>query len=93
VLIVVLVRLTHSRTDNIDDDTIVEFFKDCGELTGTVYIESSMFIIVMCCLALGLRWMTRVGTEEFRGCGFVEFGTSEAADRAVRLDGKELLGR
>lgn len=31
----------------IDDDTIVDFFKDCGEL-------------------VGLRWLTRKGTEEFR---------------------------
>lgn len=35
---------------NIDDETIVDFFKDCGEL-------------------VGLRWLTRQGTEEFRvGC-------------------------
>lgn len=60
--------------DNIDDDTVVDFFKSCGELTG-------------------LRWMTRQGTEEFRGCGFIEFATSEEADKAIKLDGRELLGR
>lgn len=60
--------------DNIDDDTIVDFFKGCGELTG-------------------LRWMTRQGSEEFRGCGFVEFASTEEADKAIKLDGKELLGR
>lgn len=59
---------------NIDDETIVDFFKDCGELTG-------------------LRWISRQGTEEFRGCGFVEFGATEEADKAVKLDGRELLGR
>lgn len=32
---------------NIDDDTIVDFFKDCGTL-------------------VGLRWLTRKDTEEFR---------------------------
>lgn len=32
---------------NIDDATIVDFFKDCGEL-------------------VGLRWLTRKDTEEFR---------------------------
>ena len=60
---------------NIDDDTIVDFFKDCG---GDV---------------IGLRWLTRKGTEEFRGCGFIEFSSSEAADEAIKKDGLELLGR
>ena len=53
---------------------MVNFFKDCGELTG-------------------LRWLTRQGTEEFRGAAFIEFGTTEEADAAIALDGKELLGR
>ena len=60
---------------NIDDDTIVDFFKDCG---GQV---------------IGLRWLTRKGTEEFRGCGYIEFDSSEAADEAIKKDGLELLGR
>lgn len=59
---------------NIDDDTIVDFFKDCGTM-------------------VGLRWLTHKGTEEFRGCGFVEFSHTDEADRAIKLDGKELLGR
>ena len=58
----------------IDDDTMVDFFKDCGTLAG-------------------LRWLTHKGTEEFRGCGFVEFGSSEEADKAMELDGAMLLGR
>lgn len=37
--------------------------------------------------------MTRQDTEEFRGCGFIEFGSTEEADKAVRLDGKDVLGR
>ena len=28
-----------------------------------------------------------------KGCGFVEFGSTEEADRAIKLNGKELLGR
>jgi len=59
---------------DIDDDGIVEFFKECGELQG-------------------LRWLTNVDTGEFRGCGFVEFIDSESADKAVLLNGTELLGR
>ena len=59
---------------NIDDDTICDFFKECGEV-------------------IGLRWLTRQGTEEFRGGGFIEFDCTEAADKAIKLDGIELLGR
>lgn len=58
----------------IDDDTVVEFFKECGELRG-------------------LRWLVNSETQEFRGGGFVEFHTSEAADAAIKLDGTDLLGR
>ena len=28
-----------------------------------------------------------------QGCGFVEFSASEEADRAIKLNGRELLGR
>ncbi|CAM9824276.1 unnamed protein product [Ectocarpus fasciculatus] len=58
----------------IDDDTIIEFFKPAGVLTG-------------------LRWLTRKDTGEFRGCGYCEFGTTEEADKAIKLNGVELLGR
>jgi nucleolin len=59
---------------DIDDDAMVEFFKDCGEL-------------------VGLRWLTKQDTGEFRGCGFVQFATSEECDKAKQLDGTMLLGR
>ncbi|RYY88668.1 RNA-binding protein [archaeon] len=58
----------------IDDDAIVDFFKDCGTMTG-------------------LRWLTHQGSNEFRGCAFVEFSSTEEADRAIERDGHELLGR
>lgn len=58
----------------IDDDMIVNFFKECGEM-------------------VGLRWLTNRDTGDFRGCGFVEFSNSEEADKAMQLDGQELLGR
>ncbi len=28
-----------------------------------------------------------------QGCGYVQFATTEEADEAMKLDGKELLGR
>lgn len=59
---------------NVDDEAMIDFFKDCGVL-------------------VGLRWLTHKGSEEFRGCGFMEFGTEEEAEAAMKLDGNELLGR
>jgi nucleolin len=58
----------------IDDDVMVIFFKDCGEM-------------------VGLRWLTKKDTGEFRGCGFVEFSSPQEAEAAMLLDGEELLGR
>ena len=59
---------------SIDDDTIVDFFKDAGEM-------------------VGLRWLTQKDSGDFRGCGFVEFSKPEEAEKAMELDGHELLGR
>merc|ERR1712060_662738 len=38
-----------------------------------------------------IRWMQKDG--EFKGAGFVEFETTEAVDKAVKLCGKEIIGR
>lgn len=59
---------------NIDDDTMVDFFKSCGSL-------------------VGLRWLTHQDSGEFKGCGYVEFSNANEAAAALKLDGKELLGR
>ena len=61
--------------DNIDDDTIVEFFKECG---GEI---------------IGLRWLTHKDSGEFKGCGYIEFDNSDAADKAIAYDGAMVLGR
>jgi len=58
----------------IDDETMVDFFKDVGTM-------------------VGLRWLTRKDSGEFRGCGFIEFQTGEEALEAMKKDGMELLGR
>jgi len=39
----------------------------------------------------GVRWMQKDG--EFKGAGFAEFATTEAVDKAVKLCGKEIIGR
>merc|ERR550517_308961 len=38
-----------------------------------------------------VRWMQKDG--EFKGAGFAEFETTEAVDKAVKLCGKEIIGR
>merc|ERR1711920_1207158 len=38
-----------------------------------------------------VHWLQKDG--EFKGAGFVEFGTCEAVDKAVKLCGKEIIGR
>merc|ERR1739838_392792 len=38
-----------------------------------------------------IRWMQKDG--EFKGAGFAEFETVEAVDKAVKLCGKEIIGR
>ncbi len=46
-----------------------------------------------CGTLVGLRWLTHKDTEEFRGCGFVEFSNSDEAEAGMALDGTMLLGR
>jgi nucleolin len=38
-----------------------------------------------------IRWVERDG--QFKGCGFVEFAASEGTDKAVALNGSDLMGR
>lgn len=59
-------------SDDVDDEKLVEFFKEAGTIANIRYIEKD---------------------GEFRGVAFVEFETTEATDKAVELNGAELLGR
>lgn len=40
-----------------------------------------------------VRWLSHKETGDFKGCGFVEFWTTEACDKGATLNGKNLLGR
>lgn len=40
-----------------------------------------------------IRWLTDRETQEFKGCGFVEFYATEAVDKFVVHNGKDVLGR
>lgn len=42
---------------------------------------------------VGLRWLTHKDSGQFKGCGYAEFATTEAADQAILKDGQMLLGR
>ena len=42
---------------------------------------------------IGLRWLTRKETGEFRGCGYIQFKESSMADLASAKDGEILMGR
>ena len=40
-----------------------------------------------------IRWLTHQNSGEFKGCGYVTFWETGAADAAVKLNGQVLLGR
>ena len=46
-----------------------------------------------CGTLTGLRWLTHKDSGDFKGCGFLEFSTTEEADAAIALNGTDLLGR
>lgn len=40
-----------------------------------------------------IRWLTDRESGEFKGCGFIDFATSDGVDEFVKLNGTDLLGR
>ncbi|GAX28346.1 nucleolin [Fistulifera solaris] len=40
-----------------------------------------------------VRWLHHKDSGDFKGCGYVEFWSPEACDKAATLNGKNLLGR
>lgn len=40
-----------------------------------------------------VRWLTDRETQEFKGCGFVEFYDTESVDNFIKHNGDDLLGR
>jgi len=64
-----------------------------GNLAYEIDDESICHFFKDCGVLTGLRWLTRQDSGEFRGCAFVEFGSSEEADKAILKNGNDLLGR
>ncbi len=77
----------------IDDDTMVDFFKDCGTLIGLRWLtrqETGEFRVSCADITGNVKMYYNCALQ---GCGYVQFATTEEADEAMKLDGKELLGR
>ena len=62
-----------------------------GNLSFQVDEDAVRAMFAECGDIAAVRWVEKDGV--FKGCGFVEFGSTEATDAAVRLNGRELLGR
>lgn len=79
----------------IDDETIVEFFKPAGTLTGLRWLtrkETGEFRVRVH-TANTLPQALIMWIVLLQGCGYCEFGTTEEADKAIKFNGVELLGR
>jgi nucleolin len=40
-----------------------------------------------------IRWLHHKDSGDFKGCGYIDFWSSEACEKAASLNGKNLLGR
>jgi len=40
-----------------------------------------------------IRWLNDKQSGEFKGCGFIEFTSAEAVDKAILLQGQQVMGR
>lgn len=64
-----------------------------GNLAYEITDEAIVEFFKHCGQMVGLRWLTNKDTGDFRGCGYIEFTTTEEADEAFKLDGATLMGR
>lgn len=42
---------------------------------------------------VAIRWLTHKDSGEFKGCGFVQFASTESSDKVVKANGATILGR
>jgi nucleolin len=40
-----------------------------------------------------IRWLTDRESGEFKGCGFIDFASTDGVDEFVKLNGQDLMGR
>lgn len=83
---------------DIDDETMIDFFKDCGKLVGLRWLthkdsgefKVNFFFFFSLLYFLHIKFYFIFLKQ---GCGYVEFATEAEADKAIKLNNKELLGR
>lgn len=62
---------------DIDDDSLKAWCKDTCGAEDVVAV----------------RWLTHKDSGDFKGCGFVQFGSVESVDKVVAKSGESILGR
>lgn len=66
----------------------------CGNLSFDIDDDQMKAFFKDCGEVSSIRWLTDKETQQFKGCGFVEFADPDSAlDLAAKLNGTELLGR
>jgi nucleolin len=73
-------------------------FEECrnlflGNLSYSIDDDSLKAFFSDCGELEKIRWLTHQNSGEFKGCGYVTFWETSAADSAIKLNGQVLLGR
>lgn len=64
-----------------------------GNLSYDIDDDSTKEFFKDCGEIANIRWLTDRETGAFKGCGFVEFTSTESVDAAAKLNGQPCLGR
>ena len=68
----------------------------CGNLSFDITEDAIHELAKACDITDGvknIRWLTDRETQEFKGCGFIEFHDTESVDKFVAKNGKDVMGR
>ena len=66
----------------------------CGNLSFDIDDDQMKAFFKDCGEVSSIRWLTDRDTQQFKGCGFVEFADPDASlDKAAKKNGEMLLGR
>jgi nucleolin len=65
----------------------------CGNLSFDIDDDKMTEFASGCGEISRIRWLTDRDSGDFKGCGFIDFTTTEAVDAFVKLNGNDLMGR
>lgn len=68
----------------------------CGNLSFDITEDAIHELAKACDITDGvknIRWLTDRETQEFKGCGFIEFHDTESVDKFVAKNGNDVMGR